>query len=63
MRRIELRDLVDLASGERNSVGRLELVAEDRVSLEEKERNGQREERGIWEVFLIKQNIYIRSFN
>ena len=42
---MELRDLVDLASRERNSAGRSELVAEDQVSLEEEERNGQREER------------------
>ena len=44
---MELADLIDLTSGERNSTGRLELVAEDRASEEEEEeeeRNGQREE-------------------
>ncbi|GMN51572.1 hypothetical protein TIFTF001_020724 [Ficus carica] len=49
--RTKLGDLIDLVSGERNSVGRSELVVEDRASSEEEERNRQREERergGVW---------------
>lgn len=52
LQRTELEDLVNLAGGERDSARRLELVVEDRVSSEEKERNGQKEERereGVWE--------------
>ncbi|GMN21291.1 hypothetical protein TIFTF001_043276 [Ficus carica] len=45
LRRTELRDLVELAGGERNLVGRSELVVEDRALLSEQERNGQRDER------------------
>ncbi|GMN62015.1 hypothetical protein TIFTF001_031114 [Ficus carica] len=45
LQRTEQGDLFDLAGGERNSAGRSELVAEDRASSSEEERNGLREER------------------